>query len=52
MILGSYLMIIGFSEPWVLIYGVPIFIIGIFILFNKKEDNIEEIKTKTKGGKK
>jgi len=35
-----------------LIYGIPILIIGIFILFNKKEDNIEKIKTKSKGGKK
>ena len=45
-------MIIGFSEPWILIYGIPIFIIGIFILFNKKEDDIEKIKIKAKGGKK
>ena len=27
-----------------LIYGVPIFILGLFILFNKKEDKIEKIK--------
>ena len=52
MILGSYLIIIGFSEPWILIYGIPILIIGIFILFNKKEDDIEKIKIKAKGGKK
>ena len=26
------------------LYGVPIFIIGIFILFNKKEDDVEQIK--------
>ena len=51
-ILGLILITIGFSEPWVLIYGIPILIIGIFILFNKKEDNIEKIKTKSKGGKK
>ena len=30
-----------------LIYGVPMFIIGIFIFFNKREDEIEKI-----GGKK
>lgn len=47
-ILGVYLIIISFSEPWILIYGIPTFIIGIFIFFNKKEDDIEEIK----GGKK
>ena len=33
-------------------YGIPIFVIGIFILFNKKEDEIEKIKNKEKGGKK
>lgn len=27
-----------------LIYGIPVFIIGLFILFNKKEDEIEKIK--------
>ncbi|MCA9487637.1 MAG: hypothetical protein KC516_01610 [Nanoarchaeota archaeon] len=32
------------------IYGIPIFIIGIIILFNKKEDKIEQINYK--GGKK
>ncbi len=30
------------------IYGIPVFILGLFILFNKKEDDIETIKTKTK----
>ena len=35
------------------IYGIPIFIIGLFVLFNKGEDKIEEIKnTKHIGGKK
>ena len=33
-----------------LIYGIPIFIIGIIIFFNKKEDKIEQIKQI--GGKK
>jgi membrane-bound ClpP family serine protease len=33
-----------------LIYGIPILIIGIVIFFNKKEDKIEQIKSK--GGKK
>jgi membrane-bound ClpP family serine protease len=52
-ILGLILIILSFlKEIWVLIYGIPILIIGIFILFNKKEDNIEQIKNKTKGGKK
>jgi len=47
-ILGIYLIIRGFFEYFILFYGIPILIIGIFILFNKKEDNIEKIK----GGKK
>ena len=34
------------------IYGIPILIIGIFILFNKKEDKIEEIKYSSKLNKK
>ena len=36
---------------WIWTYGIPILIIGIFILFNKKEDEVEEIK-KVKGGRK
>ena len=52
-ILGLVLIAISiFKSLWVLIYGIPILIIGIFILLNKKEDYIETIKTKTKGGKK
>ncbi len=33
------------------IYGIPLFIMGVFILFNKKEDKIEQIKL-MKGGRK
>jgi len=44
-ILGLFLIIFSiFKELWILIYGIPILIIGIFIFFNKKEDNIEKIK--------
>ncbi|NQU79325.1 hypothetical protein HQ545_06180 [Candidatus Woesearchaeota archaeon] len=51
--LGSLLTIIGlFGVIVALIYGIPILIIGLFILFNKKEDEIEKIRTKPKvGGK-
>ena len=50
-LLGLFLIVISVSKDlWGLIYGIPIFIIGIFIYFNKKEDEIEKIKTK--GGKK
>lgn len=44
---GLFLSWLGVAkDPWVLIYGVPIVIIGLFIFFNKKEDEIEEIKSK------
>ena len=44
------------SEIWVLIYGVPVLIIGIIIFLNKGEDDIEGIKIRgvkgmEKGGK-
>lgn len=51
-ILGLILIIVGFFKYFTLFYGVPILIIGIFIIFNKKEDHIEQIKNKSKGGKK
>jgi len=51
MLLGLFLIVISVSKEFeILIYGIPIFIVGIFILFNKKEDEIEKIKAK--GGKK
>ena len=34
------------------IYGLPILVIGIFILFNKREDQIEKIKYSNKLNKK
>ncbi len=55
MVLGG-LFLIGLSffieeASWVaLMYGIPLLIIGVFILFNKKEDKIEQIKSS--GGKK
>ena len=52
-ILGFVLIGVGFFSPLALIYGIPIFIIGIFILLNKGEDDIEGIKSGRvlKGGK-
>ena len=35
---------------WLLIYAIPLIIIGIVILLNKKEDKIEEIKSRRKNG--
>ena len=49
-VLGLFLIVLGFWLWIPFIYGIPIFLIGIFILFNKKEDDIEQIKTKSKGG--
>jgi hypothetical protein len=57
---GLFLIILYFflsKDAWVaLMYGIPIFIIGFFIFFNKKEDKIEQIKKikkkKHKGGRK
>lgn len=44
-------LFISLKNPFIsLIYGIPILIIGFFILFNKKEDVVEQIKNR--GGKK
>jgi len=53
-LVGLILIIMSFflnekSIFWIWIYGIPIFVIGFFILFNKREDKIEQIKS---GGKK
>ena len=48
---GAILTILGFFIIVTLFYGIPLLILGIFLLFNNKEDNIEGIKT-SKGGKK
>ena len=50
-ILGIILISVSIKGSlWVLIYGIPIFAVGIFILFNKKEDKIES-RRDMKGGK-
>ena len=50
--IGLVLMAVSLFEFYfLLIYGVPIFILGFVILFNKKEDYIEPIKS-LKGGRK
>lgn len=46
-ILGIFLIGLSFfTSFFILIYGIPLFILGFFILFNSKEDSIEEIKFK------
>jgi len=51
-ILGAYIAFISFSDlekSWPgLIWGITFIVIGLFILFNKKEDDIEEIKDSKK----
>jgi membrane protein DedA with SNARE-associated domain len=57
-IIGVILTFIpGFFENknllFIWVYSLPIFVIGIIILFNKKEDKIEQINyNQKKGGKK
>lgn len=42
---GAVLIIVALVDNlWILIYGVPMSVVGFFILFNKKEDEIEQIK--------
>jgi membrane-bound ClpP family serine protease len=53
-VFGAFLLVGSlFWEAWAVsvIYGVLLFFIGWFVLFNKKEDEIEQIK-EVKGGKK
>lgn len=46
-LLGIFLSLVAvFEEIFLLIYGIPLIILGLFIFFNKKEDAIEEIKKK------
>lgn len=49
-LLGLYITIISLlgidKELWGLIYGIIILITGIFLIFNKKEDEIEKIRSK------
>ena len=55
LIIGFLLMLLVFTEArfisW--IYGLPLLILGLFIIFNSNEDKIEEIKySNKKGGRK
>lgn len=48
---GVILTVVAFfASLFILIYGLPILIIGLFILLNRKEDLVEPIKKR--GGKK
>ena len=48
-VLGLILIGVGIFVYFTLIYGIPLLIIGIFILLNSHEDDIERVKRK--GGK-
>ena len=41
-------VIFGFISALLLIYGIPLVIVGIIILLNKKEDSIEQINERRK----
>lgn len=59
-ITGGFMIAVGltliaisfFTMFLLLIYGLPIFVIGIIIFLNNKEDKIEKIKNKKEGNKK
>lgn len=51
-LLGLVLTVVAFFEAFfILIYGVPLLIVGIVILLNKKEDEIEQIKSRRRSKK-
>lgn len=41
---GGVLVVVSLTDLVFLIYGVPTLLIGIFLFFNNKEDDIEQIK--------
>jgi ABC-type bacteriocin/lantibiotic exporter with double-glycine peptidase domain len=43
-VFGVYLFWLAIKVVWVLVYAIPLFLIGWFVLFNKKEDQIERRK--------
>lgn len=45
MIIGACFAVVGIVENlWLLIYAIVFIVMGILILFNKQEDEVEEIK--------
>jgi len=44
---GLILTVVAFFTGFfILIYGLPLLVLGLFILFNRKEDKVEQIKSK------
>jgi len=44
-LIGIFLIVVSFFlDYFFLIYGIVLFVIGLIIYFNKKEDEIEKIK--------
>ena len=53
MVVGLVLIVISFFTMFILlIYGLPIFVIGIIIFLNTSEDKIEKIKNTREENKK
>ena len=50
--LGCFILIVSLPNVVGLIYGLGIFVISAFLLFNKKEDDIEQIKETNKRSRK
>ena len=42
--IGGVLVVVSLTDLVFLIYGAPTLLIGIFLFFNNKEDDIEQIK--------
>ena len=51
-LLGLVILRGGYPNYILSIYGLLFIVIGIVIFFNKKEDDIEKIKTKSRDGEK
>ena len=51
-ILGLIIILGSYPKYVMTLYGIFFIVVGIFIFFNKKEDDIEKIKTKSKKGEK
>ena len=49
-VIGLILLLVSFFVVWVLMYAIPLLILGLIIMLNKNEDKIEKINYA--GGKK
>ena len=42
-VIGTILLLVSYFQKWTLIYGIPLFILGLIIVLNRNEDKIEKI---------